>query len=90
MLNLYELARIIKEPLSIEISNDIFIIEFKDCEIKDSKNCTIMKTCHGAGFSVNEAADNYFKKINRKWLVFNSMTNNRREYSAEIYQKQKD
>ena len=88
MLNLYELAQVIDEKLGIRIKNNQFVITFIDCQIKEIQKATLISEERGIGESVDEAADDYFKKISGKWLVFKSMDKRfRREYSATIYQK---
>jgi len=90
MLNLYELAAVIGESLEVKIiSNEGFNIEFKNCEVKDSKDSSVIGGCWGVGSSIEEAANDYFRKIKGKWLVFDSLTKSRREYSTVIAKKKK-
>lgn len=85
MLNLYELASIIGEKIKVGVGTDGFKVEFLDCEIKDNKQSQIIGSCWGEGQTIDCAADNYFRKINGRWLVFDA-TGKRREYSAVICQ----
>jgi hypothetical protein len=87
MLNLFELASIIKEPLEIDVSSTGFRISFKDSSIKECKNGACIKSEWGVGSTIDIAANDYFRKINKKWIVINAFTGDRREYAAEIRQR---
>ena len=85
MLNLYELAKVIKEEIVVSVGSNGFCVQFLNCEVKDHKTDSIIGSCWGEGPTIDTAADDYFRKINGKWLVFDAHPKEkRREYSAEI------
>ena len=86
MLNLYELAKVIGEKVVVDAGSDGFRVQFLNCEVKDNKDSTVIGSCWGVGPTIEIAANNYFRKISGRWLVFN-IFGKRREYSAEISQK---
>ena len=88
MLNLYELSQVIGEPLVVEVRADSFNIQFKNSEVKDYKSSSVLYSSWGQGETVDVAADDLFKKINGKWLVFDATSENRREFCAKIAQKE--
>ena len=88
MLNLYELAKVIREKIVVGIGSDGFMVDFLNCEVKDSKTDSIIGSCWGEGPTIDFAADDYFRKIKGRWLVFDAHEKGkRREYSAEISPK---
>ncbi len=91
MLNLYELANVIREPLKVTILNGKVLISFLNCELKEYQHSTIIGgDITGTGATVDEAADDCFRKISGKWLVFHDtsyVAGGKREYAAEIAQK---
>ena len=90
MLNLYELAKIIKKPIKVKVKQSGFVVSFINCEIKDYKSSSVIGSCWGSGITIDLAADDYFRQINGKWLVFDSLhLSTRTEFSAEIAQKVK-
>jgi len=85
MLNLYELARVIKEPIEVTIGKEHFTVRFKNCETKECESSSILGGDWGSGSTIDEAADDLFSKINGKWLVFKAGSGiGRKEYAAEI------
>lgn len=89
MLNLYELAKVINEKISVGVGSDGFCVSFLNCSLKNNRLSNILKSCWGTGRSIDMAADDYFSKINGRWLVFIEDGEIMREYSAEIAQKGK-
>jgi len=88
MLNLYELARVIGEPIEIRVGKGHFTLRFKNCETKPYQSSCVLGGDWGSGSTIDEAADDLFAKINGKWLVFNAGSGiGRKEFAAEIAQK---
>lgn len=81
-MNIYELADVLNVQLvvtRVANQNGRFYAHFERCETKDG-GCLCGE--HGNGKTAIEAINDYSNSIAGKTLVFNAMTNNRREFIA--------
>ena len=81
-MNIYELADVLNAELDVKrYPNQAgrFSAKFKNCETKEG--CCLVGS-YGNGRSATEAINNYSDEISGKTLVFDAMTDKRREFVA--------